>query len=290
MLSFLDEECLQIMTRNLESLSDLFSEERTNIMNQRRTKNKEATGMSCLSGKVALVKGGSRGIGAGIVKRLARENADVAFTFLKENKAPDSVVEEASVNGNRVIAIQADSGSARELMDAVEKVAKEFGRIDILVSSAGAFLFKPVDEVSDEEFDHMVAVDLKAAFIASRSALKHMGEGGRIVFASSNIADFAALATTRIYSMVNPGLDGLAHGVARDLGPRGITVNTVHPGPIKTDGNPEDSPYAKDLRSFMVTPQFGEPVDVAAMVAFLVSPEAKFATGAAFIIDHGFTA
>jgi len=189
MLSFLDEECLQIMTRNLESLSDLFSEERTNIMNQRRTKNKEATGMSCLSGKVALVTGGSRGIGAGIVKRLARENADVAFTFLKENKAADSVVEEASVNGNRVIAIQADSGSARELMDAVEKVAKEFGRIDILVSSAGAFLFKPVDEVSDEEFDHMVAVDLKAAFIASRSALKHMRDGGRIVFVSSNIAD-----------------------------------------------------------------------------------------------------
>src|SRR5213079_3555127 len=162
------------------------------------------------------------------------------------------------------------------LVKAVEKVAKEFGHIDILVSSAGAFLFKPVDEVSDKEFDHMVAVDLKAAFIASRSALKHMGDGGRIVFVSSNIADFAALATTSIYSMVKAGLDGLAKGMARDLGPRGITVNTVHPGPIKTDGNPEDSPYAKDLRSFMVTPQFGEPADVAAMVAFPVSPEAKF--------------
>ncbi len=231
--------------------------------------------MSRLSGKVALITGGSRGIGAGIVKRLAREKANVAFTFLKEKEAANSVVKEASTNGNRVIAIQADSGSARELMDAIEKVAKEFGRID---------------EVSDEEFDHMVAVDLKAAFIASRSALKHMRDGGRIVFVSSNIADFAALATTSIYSMVKAGLDGLAKGMARDLGPRGITVNTVHPGPIKTDGNPEDSPYAKDLRSFMVTPQFGEPADVAAMVAFLVSPEAKFATGAAFVIDHGFTA
>src|SRR5438105_507177 len=189
-------------------------------MNQTRTKNKEATGMCSLSGKVALVTGGSRGIGAGIVKRLARERADVAFTFLKEKKAADSVVEGASANGNRVIAIQADSGSARELMDAVEKVAKEFGRIDILVSSAGAFLFKPVDEVSDKEFDHMVAVDLKAAFIASRSALKHMRDGGRIVFVSSNIADFAALATTSIYGMVKAGLDGLAKGMARDLGPR----------------------------------------------------------------------
>jgi len=259
-------------------------------MKDTRTHSKGANIASRLSGKVALVTGGSRGIGAGIVKRLAREKANVAFTFLKEKEAADSIVKEASTNGNRVIAIQADSGSERELTDAVEKVAKEFGRIDILVSSAGAFLFKPVDEVSDEEFDHMVAVDLRAAFIASRSALKHMHEGGRIVFVSSNIADFAALATTSIYSMVKAGLDGLAKGMARDLGPRGITVNTVHPGPIKTDGNPEDSPYAKDLRSFMVTPDYGEPADVAAMVAFLVSPEAKFATGAAFVIDHGFTA
>jgi 3-oxoacyl-[acyl-carrier protein] reductase len=259
-------------------------------MNRTTTNNEEARAISRLSGKVALVTGGSRGIGAGIVKRLAREKADVAFTFLKEKKAANSVVKEVSSEGGRAIAIQADSGSARELTNAVEKVAKEFGHIDILVSSAGAFLFKPVDKVSDEEFDHMVAVDLKAAFIASRTALKHMSDGGRIVFVSSNIADFAALATTSIYSMVKAGLDGLAKGMARDLGPRGITVNTVHPGPIETDGNPKDSPYAKDLRSFMVTPQFGEPADVAAMVAFLVSPEAKFATGAAFVIDHGFTA
>jgi 3-oxoacyl-[acyl-carrier protein] reductase len=259
-------------------------------MNQTRKHDKKTSTISRLSGKVALVTGGSRGIGAGIVKRLAREKADVAFTYLKEKAAADSVVKEASAEGSRAIAIPADSGSTRQLMNAVEKVAKEFGHIDILVSSAGAFLFKPVDKVSDEEFDHMVAVDLKAAFIASRTALKYMGDGGRIVFVSSNIADFAALATTSIYSMVKAGLDGLAKGMARDLGPRGITVNTVHPGPIKTDGNPEDSPYAKDLRSFMVTPQFGEPADVAAMVAFLVSPEAKFATGAAFVIDHGFTA
>jgi 3-oxoacyl-[acyl-carrier protein] reductase len=259
-------------------------------MNQTTKHDEKASTVSRLSGKVALVTGGSRGIGAGIVKRLAREKADVAFTFLKEKKAADSVVKEASAEGTRAIAIQADSGRPHALANAVEQVAKKFGRIDILVSSAGAFLFKPINEVSDEDFDHMVAVDLKAAFIVSRSALKHMGNGGRIVFVSSNIADFAALPTTSIYSMVKAGLDGLAKGMARDLGPRGITVNTVHPGPIETDGNPKDSPYAKDLRSFMVTPQFGAPADVAAMVAFLVSPEAKFATGAAFVIDHGFTA
>src|SRR5438045_1857066 len=207
--------------------------QKENIMNQTRTNNEEAGAVSRLSGKVALVTGGSRGIGAGIVKRLAREKADVAFTFLKEKEAADSIVKEASADGNRVIAIQANSGNEQELIKAVEKVAKEFGHIDILVSSAGAFLFKPVDEVSDKEFDHMVAVDLKAAFIASRSALKHMGEGGRIVFVSSNIADFAALATTSIYSMVKAGLDGLAKGMARDLGPRG---NSKHRAP-RSDQN-----------------------------------------------------
>jgi 3-oxoacyl-[acyl-carrier protein] reductase len=243
-----------------------------------------------LLGKVALVTGGSRGIGAGIVRRLAREKARVAFTYLKEQEAADSIADEAGIEEGGSLAIRADSSSSRALTQAVDQVVKEFGRIDILVSSAGSFLFKPVDEISEEDFDHMVAVDLKAAFVASRAALKHMGPGGRIVFISSNIADFAALATTSIYSMVKAGLDGLAKGMARDLGPRGITVNTVHPGPIKTEGNPENSPYADDLKSFMVTPEFGEPADVAAMVAFLVSPEAKFATGAAFVIDHGFTA
>lgn len=128
-------------------------------MNQTRKHDKKTSTISRLSGKVALVTGGSRGIGAGIVKRLAREKADVAFTYLKEKAAADSVVKEASAEGSRAIAIPADSGSTRQLMNAVEKVAKEFGHIDILVSSAGAFLFKPVDKVSDEEFDHMVAVD-----------------------------------------------------------------------------------------------------------------------------------
>jgi 3-oxoacyl-[acyl-carrier protein] reductase len=243
-----------------------------------------------LEGKVALVTGGSRGIGAGIVKRLTREKVDVAFTFRKEKEAADAVVKEISSGGRKALALQADSSDSRELTGAVDQVAREFGRIDILVSNAGALLFKPIDEFTEQDFDRIVAVDLKAAFIASRAALKHMPEGGRIVFISSNIADLAALPMTGLYSMVKAGLDGLAKGMARDLGPRGITVNTVHPGPIKTDANSENGPYADDLRSFMVVPKFGEPADVAAMVAFLVSPEARFATGAAFIIDNGFTA
>jgi 3-oxoacyl-[acyl-carrier protein] reductase len=260
------------------------------IVNETKANEATSSVTSRLTGKVALVTGGSRGIGAGIVKRLVSENADVAFTFLKESKAADKVVQEVSSGGRKVLALQADSGDARALAAAVDEVARKFGRIDIFVSSAGVLLFKPIDAFTDEDFDRMVAVDLKAAFIASRAAIKHMRSGGRIVFISSNIADLAALPTTALYSMAKAGLDGLAKGMARDLGPRGITVNTVHPGPIKTDANPENSPYANDLRSFMVTPNYGEPADVAAMVAFLVSPEAKFATGASFVIDHGFTA
>lgn len=243
-----------------------------------------------LAGKVAVVTGGSRGIGAAIVRRLAQEKAEVAFTYLKEKDAANAVKADIEAEGSRVLALRANSGNAGELTGVIDKIAKEFGRIDFLVNSAGALLFKLIDEFTLDDFDRIVAVDLKAAFVASRAALKHMKEGGRIVFISSNIADFAALPTTSFYSMVKSGLDGLAKGMARDLGPRGITVNTVHPGPINTDANPENGKYGDQLRAFMATPKFGTGEDVAAMVAFLVSPEARFATGAAFVIDNGFTA
>ena len=126
--------------------------------------------------------------------------------------------------------------------------------------------------------------------MGSKAALPHMGEGGRILFIASNIADYAALPTTALYAMVKSGLDGLMRGMARDLGPRGITVNSIHPGPIATDANPEDGPYSKQLKAFMATPRFGAPDDVGALVCFLASEEARFASGATYRIDNGFTA
>jgi 3-oxoacyl-[acyl-carrier protein] reductase len=243
-----------------------------------------------LKGMKAMVTGGSRGIGAGIVRCLAAEGANIGFTYLSHKEAAQTVAHEIKEQGRQVIAVQTDSSDANALTAAVHKVAKELDGLDIFVSSAGALLFKPIDEFTVEEFDEFVALDLRAAFVGSQAALGHLKEGGRIIFISSNIADYAALPTTALYSMAKSGLDGLCKGMARDLGPKGITVNTVHPGPISTDANPEDGPYSKQLKALMATPHYGKPEDVGGLVAYLASPAASFANGSAFVIDNGFTA
>jgi len=246
--------------------------------------------MHRLVGKKAFVTGGSRGIGAGIVCRLAREDAAVAFTYGGRRDAAERVEQEIKKSGGQAIAIQADSGDPDALTKAVDHVAEELEGIDIFVSSAGTLLFKPIEQFTLEDFNHIVAVDLRAAYVGSKTVLKHMGKGGRIVFISSNIADHAALPMTSLYSMAKAGLDGLCKGMARDLGPKEITVNTVHPGPISTDANPEDGPYSKQLKSFMASPKFGKAEDVAGLVAYLVSDEAAFASGASYRIDNAFAA
>jgi 3-oxoacyl-[acyl-carrier protein] reductase len=246
--------------------------------------------MARLSKKVALVTGGSRGIGAAIVRRLAEEKADVALTYLKAEQAARSMVSKVKGAGVRGLAIAADNADPRALRAAVDHTVAELGRLDVVVSNAGVLLFKPVDQFSTEEFDRMVAVDLRAAFVLTQAALPHMKDGGRIIIIGSNIAHYAALPKTGLYAMVKAGLVGLAKGMARDLGPRGITVNVVQPGPIETEANPSDSPYSDQLKALMVTPTFGKGEDVAGLVAYLASDDSRFATGGVFTIDHGFTA
>lgn len=243
-----------------------------------------------LAGKVAFVTGGSRGIGAAIVTRLAREGADIAFTYLNAAEKAENLVKAIEKAHRRAWSIHADNGDAIALSSAVDRTAEKFGRLDILVSSAGTLPFKPIDQFTVEDFDRIVAIDLRATFIASRAALRHMGKGGRIVIIGSNIARYAALPTTSLYAMAKSGLVGLAKGMARDLGPRKITVNVVQPGPIATDANPPDGQYNKQLRSLMATPDFGSGEDVANLVAYLAGSESQFATGAVFTIDNGFTA
>ncbi|RJQ55866.1 MAG: SDR family oxidoreductase [Desulfobacteraceae bacterium] len=246
--------------------------------------------MSNLLGKKALVTGGSRGIGAGIVKKLAEGGADVGFTYRGHEDAASAVAKDVEAAGRRAIAIKADSTKPDCLTAAVDEAADFLGGIDIFVSSAGRLLFKPIDEFTIEDFDDIVSLDLRAAFVGSKAALQHMNEGGRIIFISSNIADYAALPTTSFYSMVKAGLDGLCKGMARDLGPRGITVNSVHPGPIDTDSNPQDGKYSQELKRLMATPRYGTPADVGALVAFLASANAGFITGSIHHVDNGFTA
>jgi 3-oxoacyl-[acyl-carrier protein] reductase len=246
--------------------------------------------MAHLQDKRAFVTGGSRGIGAGIVKKLAAAGADVAFSYRERRDAADDVASAVRNLGRIALGVKADSGNPRELKAAVDQVAKEFGRIDIFVSSAGVLLFKPFEEFSFEDFEHIVAIDLRAAFVGCKAVLPYMRRGGRIIFISSNIADRAALPMTSLYAMAKSGLDGLMKGMARDLGPKGITVNAVHPGPIATDANPSDGEYSESLKALMATPTFGTPADVGGLVAYLASDEASFISGAEHRIDNGFTA
>jgi 3-oxoacyl-[acyl-carrier protein] reductase len=246
--------------------------------------------MITLTGKKALVTGGSRGIGAGIVKVLAAQGADVGFTYKERKDAAESVRKHVETLGRRCVSLRADSSDASALSAVVDKIAETLGGLDIFVSSAGALLFKPIDQFTLKDFEEIVALDLRAAFVGSKTALQHLPEGGRIIFISSNIADYAALPTTAFYSMVKSGLDGLCKGMARDLAARNITVNSVHPGPIDTDANPEDGQYSQDLKKLMASPRYGQPEDVGAVVAFLASDQASFITGTTHNVDNGFTA
>lgn len=246
--------------------------------------------MDTLRDKSAFVTGGSRGIGAGIVHRLAREGADVGFTYRANADAANEVVDKVTAAGRRGVAVQADSADRDALRGAVERVAAELDGIDIVVSCAGTLPFKPMEEFTDQDFDESVAVNLRATFVAAQAAVPHMRDGGSIVIIGSNIAHYAALPTTSLYAMAKSGLVGLAKGMARDLGPQGITVNVVEPGAIETDANPADGPYSDQLKGRMATPRYGSADDVAGLVAYLAGDESRFATGAVFTIDNGFTA
>lgn len=243
-----------------------------------------------LRGKRALVTGGSRGIGAAIVKRLARGGADVALTYVNNAAEGEKTVAAAKAFGVKAIAIKADSADAAAIVAAVEQTAKEFGGIDILVNNAGIALMAPIDSFTLADFDKTFAVNVRAVFVATQAAVKHMKEGGRVINIGSCNAERMPFAGGAAYAMSKSALQGLAQGFARDLGARGITVNNVQPGPVDTDLNPATGPFAESLKALMALPRYGTADEVAAMVAYLAGPEAGFVTGASLTIDGGFTA
>jgi 3-oxoacyl-[acyl-carrier protein] reductase len=243
-----------------------------------------------LKGKRALVTGGSRGIGAAIVKRLAREGADVALTYVSKPDEAGKTADAAGALGVRALAIQADAADAEAVVAAVERTAQEFGGIDILVNNAGIATMAPIDTFTLKDFDRTFAVNVRAVFVATQAAVKHMKEGGRVINIGSCNAERMPFAGGAVYSMSKAALVGLVKGLARDLGPRGITVNNVQPGPVDTDLNPASSAFAEMLKKVMALPRYGHADEVAAMVAYLAGPEAGFVTGASLTIDGGFTA
>ncbi|RZI78075.1 MAG: SDR family oxidoreductase [Variovorax sp.] len=243
-----------------------------------------------LTGKVAFVTGGSRGIGAAIVRRLAADGAAVAFSYSSSAAPAEELVRGVEAAGGRAIALRIDSADAAALKAGIDQAAATLGRLDILVNSAGVLHLGSVDQLSLEDFDHTIAVNVRAVFVATQAAVAHMERGGRVINIGSTNAERMPFTGGSIYAMSKSALTGLVQGLARDLGPRGITINNVQPGPVDTDMNPADGPQAGTMHSFMAIDRHGRPEEIAGMVAYLAGPEAGFVTGAGLNIDGGFAA
>ena len=248
-----------------------------------------AIGTSPLAGKSALVTGGSRGIGAAIVRRLASDGASVAFTYSTSVQHAKALVAEVKATGGVALAARADSAEAGALERAIDQTVETFGGLDILVNNAGILIRGVVDDYSLDDFDRMVAVNVRAVFVAVKAAVPHLKNGGRIITTGSVVADRSAFAGASVYSMTKAAVAALTRGLARDLGPRAITVNVIQPGPTETDMNV--NPAVNDtLRTLMAIGRMGKDVEIASLVAYLASPPASFITGSAITIDGGYLA
>jgi len=241
-------------------------------------------------GRVALVTGGSRGIGAAIARRLAGDGIDVAFTYVRSRERAEEVVAEVEGRGRRALSIAADSGDPAAVSDAVEKTVAELGRIDVLVNNAGGFPVGAIDELGIEDIDRTLAVHVRAALVAIGAAAPRMEAGGRIISIGSCFAERVPYPGLSLYAMSKAALVGLTRGAARDLGERGITVNVVHPGSTDTDMNPADGPDAAAERAYIALGHYAEPDDIAATVSHLAGGGGRYITGAAIAVDGGFAA
>ena len=248
------------------------------------------TSTKTLQGKVAFVQGGSRGIGASIVKRLAREGAKVAFTYVSSAKRADALVNEVIADSGEAFAIMADSADAAAVQQAIRTAVAHFGGLDILVNNAGVLAWGSTEELTLEQLDHTLAINVRSVFVASQEVSRHMTDGGRIINIGSTNAQRIPVAGGAVYAMSKSALVGLAKGMARDLGPRGITVNNVQPGPVDTEMNPADGEGAEYLKGLMALGRYGRAEEVSSFVAYLAGTEAGFITGASLTIDGGFSA
>jgi 3-oxoacyl-[acyl-carrier protein] reductase len=236
-----------------------------------------------------LVTGGSRGIGAEIVRRLAADGAAVAFTYGSSKTAADAVAGEVAAGGGTAVAIQSDSGDPDQVRASVDQAASALGGLDILVNNAGVAEIADPETFALEQFDHLVAVNVRGVFVASQRALRYLGDGGRIINIGSVNADRVPVPGLSVYAMTKGAVAGLTRGLARDLGPRGITVNNVQPGPINTDMNPSEGEFAEAAKEIMATGRYGHPRDVAGVVSYLAGPDTGYITGVNWDVDGGFT-
>jgi 3-oxoacyl-[acyl-carrier protein] reductase len=243
-----------------------------------------------LEGKIALVTGGSRGIGAAIAKRLAADGAKVAITYTKGAEAAASVVKEIERAGGKAIAIQADAADADAGKAAVEKTVATFGRLDVLVNNAGTAIPKTFEEATIEEMDRVLDINVRGVFVATQAALKHMKSGGRIIMIGSALGERVLVPGLVPYSATKGAVKIFTQALSREVGSRGITVNNVQPGPIDTDLNPAASEWAVPQKAVTALDRYGRVDEVAALVAFVAGPESSYITGANLTVDGGMNA
>jgi len=243
--------------------------------------------MSNLTNKIALVTGGSRGIGAGIAKRLAADGASVAITYAQGADAAAQVVKAIEAAGGKAIAIQADATNAKAVQAAVEQTVSALGGLDILVNNAGTAIPKPFEESTLEEMERVIDINLRGVFIATQAALKHLPDGGRIISIGSCVGERNFTPGLVAYAATKGAVKMFTQGLAREVGSRGITVNNVQPGPIDTDLNPAVGDWADPQIANTALKRYGHVDDIAAMVAFVAGPEADYITGASLTVDGG---
>jgi 3-oxoacyl-[acyl-carrier protein] reductase len=240
-----------------------------------------------LAGKVALITGASRGIGAAIARRLAADGATVAITFSKGADAAASVVKEIEGAGGKALAIQADSADAAAVKAAVEKTVATFGQLDVLVNNAGTAIPKPFEEATLEELDLVIDLNLRGVLFATHAALKHLGDGGRIITIGSCVGERNMTPGLAAYGATKGAVKMFTQGLSREVGARGITVNNVQPGPIDTDLNPAAGDWAAPQIANTALKRYGRVDEIAAMVAFVAGPESSYITGASLTVDGG---
>jgi 3-oxoacyl-[acyl-carrier protein] reductase len=240
-----------------------------------------------LEGKIALVTGASRGIGAAIAKRLAADGASVAITYSRGADAADEVIKAIERNGGKAIAIQADATDAQAVSAAIEKTVATLGRLDILVNNAGTAIPKPFEETTLEEMDRVIDLNLRGVFIATQAALKSMRDGGRIITMGSCVGERMMTPGLIAYAATKGAVKMFAQGLSREVGSRGITVNNIQPGPIDTELNPAAGDWATPQIANTALKRYGHVEDIAAMVAFIAGPEAGYITGASLTVDGG---
>ncbi|SPL71827.1 SDR family NAD(P)-dependent oxidoreductase [Acinetobacter stercoris] len=243
-----------------------------------------------LSGKVAVVTGGSRSIGASIAKKLADQGATVVITYNSSPEKAIALVDEIQSSGSKALAIQADAANPEAVRSAILETVQTFGAIDILVNNAGISITGDIEQLDFADYEKMIAVNVTGVFVATQEAVRHMTSGGRIIHIGSSMTKYSAFATASLYTLTKGAINGFTKSLARDLGPRGITVNTVLPGSTDTDMNPENGGVSSLVLPTIALGRYAKAEEIANVVAFIASPAASYMTGSEVLVDGGHTA